>query len=266
VVAAGPLTNFLIALLILMGFALAYGDNRTPSVVGSVLKGSAAEKAGLQPGDRITAMGGRSMETFEDLVFYVQGRGGERVHVDFLRNGRTMASDAVIGREHYKDQFGNEIDRDLLGVGPAEPVLVQVGPLEAPGVAFRQLGELIRATGEGLGQLVSGRRSIKEMGGPVRIAQISGQQMSLGLPNFIWFVAMISINLGFINLLPVPMLDGGHLLFYAIEAVRRRPVTPDIQEWAFRGGLAAILALVVIVTFNDLNAVGLWKHLAGLIG
>lgn len=266
VVAAGPVANFVIAFLILMGFALIYGDNRTPAVVGSVMKGSAAEQAGLRPGDRITALGGRAMDRFEDMVFYVQGRGGERIRVDYVRNGAAMAGETVIGKVHYKDEFGNEIDRDLLGVGPADPVLVRVDVLEAPGVALRQLGDLVRVTGEGLGQLVTGKRSIKEMGGPVRIAKISGEQMTLGAPAFVWFIAMISINLGFINLLPVPMLDGGHLLFYAIEAVRRRPVTPDIQEWAFRGGLAAILALVVIVTFNDLGAVGLWKQLFGLIG
>lgn len=266
VVAAGPLTNFLLAFLILMGFVLAYGENRTPSVVGSVLAGSAAEKAGLKPGDRITALGGQSMTTFEDLVFFIQGRGGDKVRVDFVRNGAAMSSDTVIGKEHFKDQFGNEMDRDLLGVGPADPIVTPVGLLRAPGVAFHQLGEITRMTASGLGQLLTGKRSIKEMGGPVRIAKISGEQMSLGLPNFIWLIAMISINLGFINLLPVPMLDGGHLLFYAIEAVRRRPVTPDIQEWAFRGGLAAILLLVVVVTFNDLDSVGLWKQLAGLIG
>jgi len=266
VVAAGPLTNFLLAFLILFGLVLAYGDNRTPSVVGSVLKGSAADHAGLQPGDRITALGGRSMDTFEDLVFYIQGRAGEKVRVDFVRGGAAQASETVIGKEHVKDRFGNEGDIGLLGVGPAQSSFVRVGVLEAPGIAFRRLGDLVRLTGEGLVQFVTGKRSIKDMGGPVRIAKISGEQMSLGVPNFVWLVAMISINLGFINLLPVPMLDGGHLLFYAIEAIRRRPVTPDVQEWAFRGGLAAILALVVIVTFNDLGAVGLWRQLAGLIG
>jgi regulator of sigma E protease len=138
--------------------------------------------------------------------------------------------------------------------------------LEAPGVALGRIREIVRLTGETLGQLLTGQRSIKEMRGPVGMAAISGQQLTLGWTSFIGLVALISINLGFINLLPVPMLDGGHLLFYAIEAVRRRPVTPQIQEWAYRGGLAAILTLFLVVTFNDFGSVGLWKHLAGLIG
>jgi len=104
------------------------------------------------------------------------------------------------------------------------------------------------------------------LGGPLRIAKVSGEQMTLGWPAFVGLVALVSINLGFINLLPVPMLDGGHLFFYAIEAVRRRPLEPHVQEWAFRGGMAALLALMLLVTFNDLGAFGLWKGIAGLIG
>jgi regulator of sigma E protease len=266
VVAAGPVTNFILAFLILMGLALAYGDNRTPSTVGLVEPSSAAQSIGLQPGDRITAIGGRSMSTFEDLLFYVQGRSGEQVRIEFNRGGTAMARDVTIGRAHVKDANGNEPNIGRLGIGPTQPVFVRVGVLEAPGVALRELGNLLRVTGEGLGQLLTGRRSVKEMSGVVGMAGVSGEQLSLGFAPFIWLVAFISINLGFINLLPVPMLDGGHLLFYAIEAVRRRPVTPQIQEWAFRGGLVAILALFVVVTFNDLDKVGLWQHLRGLIG
>ena len=107
---------------------------------------------------------------------------------------------------------------------------------------------------------------MKELGGPVKIAQVSGQQLALGPDALVFLIALVSINLGFINLLPVPLFDGGHLVFYAIEAVRRRPLEPAVQEWAFRGGLAAILALMLVVTFNDLSSVGLWKHVAGMIG
>jgi regulator of sigma E protease len=266
VVLAGPATNFFLALLILMGFALAYGDNRTPTTVAGVETGSAAAAAGLKAGDKITALGGRAVETFEDLAYYVQLRAGERVRIDFDRNGIAMANDAVIGKRHVKDKFGNEGDIGMLGVRAAQPAFVRVGVLEAPGVASRELWALVRQTGQGLGQLITGRRPIKDMSGVVGMVKFSGEQLSMGWPDFIWLVAIISINLGFINLLPVPMLDGGHLLFYAIEAVRRRPVTPAIQEWAFRGGLAAILCLFLVVTFNDLGKVGLWQHLAGLIG
>jgi regulator of sigma E protease len=111
--------------------------------------------------------------------------------------------------------------------------------------------------------VVTGTRSVKEMGGPLKIAQYSGQQASLGWLDFIWFMTLISINLGFINLLPIPLLDGGHLFFYLIEGVRRKPLRPETQEWAFRTGLAALLALMIFVTFNDLASFGILNRLGG---
>ena len=117
-----------------------------------------------------------------------------------------------------------------------------------------------------LGQVITGTRSVREMGGPLKIAQYSGQQASLGWLDFVLFMSLISINLGFINLLPIPLLDGGHLLFYAIEGVRRKPLRPEAQEWAFRTGLAMLLALMIFVTLNDLASFGLFGKLGGLIG
>jgi regulator of sigma E protease len=121
-------------------------------------------------------------------------------------------------------------------------------------------------TADGLKQIILGRVPLSEMGGPLRIAKISGQSFALGPAELVALIAFVSINLGFINLLPVPVLDGGHLLFYAVDAVRRRPVEPKVMEWAFRGGLIAILALMLLVTFNDLGSFGVWRNLAGLIG
>ena len=114
--------------------------------------------------------------------------------------------------------------------------------------------------------MLTGRRSVKEVGGFLKIAQVAGQQASLGAIQFISLLALLSINLGFINLLPVPMLDGGHLLFYSIEAVRRRPVSPRAQDWAFRGGLALLLGLLLFTTINDLASFGLFERLGRLIG
>ena len=119
---------------------------------------------------------------------------------------------------------------------------------------------------DGLGQILTGARSTKDLGGPLKMAQIAGQQASLGPFEFIQLLALFSINLGFINLLPIPMLDGGHLLFYAAEAVRRRPVRERAQEWAFRGGLAFLLALLLFATVNDLSSIGLFDRLGRLIG
>jgi regulator of sigma E protease len=266
VVAAGPVTNFFVAIIILAGFAVAYGEVRTPAVVGAVEAGSPAALAGLHSGDRITALGSRPVDSFDDVVRFVQIRAGQQVRVDFARNGEQRSTNAKIGTRVVHDRFGNRSNIGRLGVGPTAGRVVPVSLLAAPGVAVRKTGEILGIMGDAIGQMVTGKRPLSELGGPLSIAKVSGEQLSLGAPSFVFLIALISINLGFINLLPVPMLDGGHLLFYAIEAVRRRPVEAQVQEWAFRGGLLAVLALMVLATANDLGALGLWKNLAGLIG
>lgn len=214
----------------------------------------------------MTALGGREVETFEDMVRFVKIRAGERVRVDYVRGDVPQSVEAIIGTQVQEDRFGNSYKVGLLGIAPGAPVIEPVGVLEAPIVAVNRTGQIVGMMVETIGQIISGRRSVKELGGPLSIAKVSGEQISLGTDAFVFLIALVSINLGFINLLPVPMLDGGHLLFYAIEAVRRRPVAPEAVEWAYRGGLVAVLALMLLVTFNDLGNFGLWRHLAGLIG
>lgn len=266
VVAAGPIVNLVLAVLILAGFAYGYGVDRTPAIVDSVVAGGPGAAAGLRQGDRIVAIDGRSIETFSDLARFAQLRPGEHVAMTVERGEGRVVQPLTIGIERQRDRFGNEFRLGRIGVASGTPVLAPVSLVEAPIAGMRMTGEIVRGTFDTLGQVISGRRSIDELGGPIRIAKISGEQLALGWAAFVWLVAMLSINLGFINLLPVPMLDGGHLFFYAIEALRRRPLEPRVQEWAFRGGLAAVLALMLVVTFNDLGAVGLWQRLAGLIG
>jgi regulator of sigma E protease len=266
VVAAGPFVNFVAAILILAGFALAYGDARTPAVVGQALPNTVAAKVGLQRGDRIVALGGRRVETFDDMVRYVKIRPGERVRIDLSRGDVARSVEATIGTLEQQDRFGNVYRVGLLGIAPADPVIVPVSPLEAPVIAVRRTGEIMTMMVETIGQVISGRRSMKELGGPLQIAKVSGEQITLGASAFVFLIALVSINLGFINLLPVPMLDGGHLMFYAIEAIRRKPVPAEAQEWAYRGGFAMIVALMLTVTFNDLGNLGLWRGLAGLVG
>ncbi|KQM19900.1 RIP metalloprotease RseP [Sphingomonas sp. Leaf24] len=266
IVAAGPAVNLLLAVAILGGFAAAYGVDRTPATIGRVVAGSAAEHAGLQAGDQITAMGGRPIDTFAELSFYTVMRPDERVRVDYLRDDAPRTTDATIGAVRQRDRFGNEARIGRFGIERGVPVFAALPLWQAPGEGVRMVGTILRGTVDGLGQIITGRRSVEEMGGPLRIAKASGEQFSLGWPALVTFVAFVSINLGFINLLPVPMLDGGHLMFYAIEAVKRGPVRPRTMEWAFRGGLALLLALMIFVTVNDLGTFGVWRGLAGLIG
>ena len=270
IVAAGPAVNFLAAILILAGFALAYGDSHTPPMAHGVLANSPAARAGLREGDTIVALNGTAMDTFDDVARYVMIRPGERVRIDYRRGGRDGSANAIVGKDLLRDRFGNTIERGLLGVERGPMVIQPVGVAGAVPVALRQTGELVGMTVATLGQIVRGERSVKDMRGPVGMARAAGEQMTLGWTAFIFLIALVSVNLGFINLLPIPVLDGGHLFFYAIEAVRRRPVGPQAQEWAYRGGLLAMLALMLTVTFNDLGAAGLWQRLghglAGLIG
>lgn len=266
IVAAGPVTNFLFAILILAGFAWTGGKLVTPPVAGAIEAGSAAATAGLRPGDRIIAIDGRPIAVFGDIPMAVAHRPGEAMQVRLLSGGaeRTVALTPRLITE--KDPFGNTYQRAIIGLAPPPPELEPVSLIDAPAVGLHQTWQIVRQTGEVLGQFLTGRRSIKDMSGPVKIAEISGQAATLGLASLIFFIALISINLGFINLLPLPMLDGGHLLFYAYEAVRRRPAPIRVQEWAFRFGFAAVVTLMLVVTFNDLGSLGLWDGIARLIG
>jgi len=266
VVAAGPVTNFVVAILILAAFAVTYGRPSTEPVIGAVEKGTAAAAAGLQPGDRILSIGGRPVEGFTEIARYVTMRPAEPVEIGLERDSRRLELTVTTGVREEKDRFGNIYRVGVLGVRSGPAKFVPVSLWEAPLVGIRDTSRIIQMQIDGLGQIITGRRSVSELGGPLRIAQVSGERLALGLTEFVFLIALVSINLGFINLLPVPVLDGGHLLFYAVEAVRRKPVGPEVMEWAFRGGMVAILALMLLVTFNDLGAFGVWRNLAGLIG
>ncbi len=266
IVAAGPATNFLFAILILAGFAWAGGKLVTPPVAGGISAGSAAATAGLRTGDRIVEIDGRPIAVFGDISMAVAHRPGEAMQVRVVSGGSERMVELTPQLVKEKDPFGKDYERAIIGLAPPPQQLQPVTLLEAPMVGLHQTWQIVRQTGEVLGQFLTGRRSIKDMNGPVKIAEISGQAATLGLASLIFFIALISINLGFINLLPLPMLDGGHLLFYAYEAVRRRPAPPRVQEWAFRFGFAAIVTLMLVVTFNDLGSLGLWNGIARLIG
>ncbi len=259
IVFAGPFTNLLIAVLVFAAFAMAYGVRVTPPVIGEFAPESAAQAAGLQVGDRIVAIDGDRIEDFTDIAERVGLYPGRAITVVAERGGNSLTVPITLAATVEKDGFGGEAKKGLLGIRSIKPHLERVGPVRALGVAVSDTGSAMRMIVVGLTQIVTGERSAREMGGPVKIAQYSGQQLSMGWASFVWFTAMISINLAFINLLPIPVLDGGHLAMYAAEAVRRRPLGARSQEWAFRAGLAFVLALVLFVTFNDIASLPIFR-------
>jgi regulator of sigma E protease len=258
IVFAGPAVNFLLAIAIFAGFGLAFGEQVSPPVIDVVASGSPADKAGIKSGDKITTFNGQKIERFEDLVNEVIMVPNEAAELVVDRNGRLITTQVKIAERTEKDRFGNVYKLGQLGVARQKVEYRDVGILEAPIVGMRATYNVLKQQIKGLGQIITGRRSVKELGGPLKIAKISGEAMSIGILAFISLAALISINLGFINLLPIPMLDGGHLLLYGIEAIRQRPATPQVQEWAFRAGFMVMIGFMLMVTFNDLASFGLF--------
>ena len=261
IVLAGPAANFILAILIFAGFFAAFGVPRTTPVVGMVAPKSAAARAGLQPGDRITSMAGEDIDNFMQIRRIASMNPGEKISVGIERSGLGSSIDVTLKEVVEVDGFGQKVRVGQLGIANPSAEFEHVSAFRLIPEATRHTAETTRAMAQGLWQIVTGRRSVKELGGPMKMAQIAGQQASLGVFQFVQLVALFSINLGFINLLPVPMLDGGHLALYTVEAVRRRPLGERAQEWLFRGGLAALLTLMLFTTFNDLGSFGLWNHL-----
>lgn len=252
IVLAGPMANLLVAVGIIAGFAMAYGVPNNPPVIGGFAPSSVAQAAGLRVGDRITAVDGAKVEAFKDISDRVLMLPEQTVRITALRDGKSIVVPVTLATDVQTDRFGNVLKRGFLGIAGGQIEYTRIGPVSAVAFGFDESLEIVRKMALGLKQIVLGERSVKEMGGPIKIAQFSGQSFSLGWQAFVGFAAMISINLAFINLLPIPTLDGGHLAIYAAEAVRRRPLGLRSQEWAFRTGLALVLGLVLFVTVNDL--------------
>ncbi|HEX8841899.1 MAG TPA: RIP metalloprotease RseP [Sphingomicrobium sp.] len=265
IVLAGPAANFVLAIIIFAAFFSFVGTPRT-NIVGAIAPKTAAAAAGLEPGDRILSVAGRETPTFDDIYNVVSVRPSETVAVTIERHDQVQRISVTLGTDEVQDASGQTFKRGLLGIFPSTKVSDAVPVYQAVPLAADYTWRLTRAIFDGLVQLVRGHVSVKQLGGPIKIAQVAGEGASLGALPFVQLLALLSINLGFINLLPVPMLDGGHLFFYAVEAVRRRPLSARALDWAFRGGLAVILALLVFTTINDLGSLGLWDRLQRLIG
>ena len=260
VVLAGPMANFLLAILIFAGvFSLVSAPETNE--IGRIQPRSAAAVAGFERGDRILSVAGQETRTFDEVRSLIETRPNQTVTIKFEREGVIQQIRVNVGTEWITDNKGQRTRIGLLGVSAAPVSIIRAVPMATQ--------QTVLITGwilEGAAKLIIGQGSREDVGGPIRIAQFAGQAASLGALPFAQLLALFSINLGFINLLPVPMLDGGHLFFYAVEAVRRRPLSARALDWAFRGGLAVILALVVFTTLNDLGSIGLWDRLQRLIG
>src|ERR1700712_594418 len=252
VVLAGPLTNLIVAIAIFASFNYLYGKIVASPVIAGFTQSSAARDAGLRIGDRIIAIDGQSITRFDQVRERVIPYPGHTIAVQAERAGQRVEVKVPIASHVDRDQFGNESHIGVIGIGSGKYQIVPVGPIEAVTLATDQSFGIVKLMVTGIKQIVVGERSVKELGGPIKIAKFSGEKLALGWPEFVYFAALISINLAFINLLPIPALDGGHLAFYAAEAVRRKPLGVRSQEWAFRTGMALVLALMLFVTINDL--------------
>ncbi|MGN7291309.1 RIP metalloprotease RseP [Rhizobium sp. SAFR-030] len=256
-VAAGPIANFILAIVIFAVLFTVYGKMVADPVVAEVRADSAAAEAGVLPGDRLVALDGAAVRTFDDVRRYVSIRPETAITVTVERDGQKLDLPMVPKRTETTDQFGNKVELGLIGVVTNEERghfrLVTYSPLQAVGEGVKETGHIITGTFRYIGNLVTGRMKPDQLGGPVRVAQASGQMASLGFAAVIQLAAVLSVSIGLLNLMPVPVLDGGHLVFYAIEAVRGKPLGAGAQEIAFRVGLAMVLSLMVFATWNDIS-------------
>ncbi|MBD2842185.1 RIP metalloprotease RseP [Erythrobacter rubeus] len=270
IVAAGPVANLLITIAIFASLFAVLGkptivaseDSRT---IGEFSETSVAEAAGMQVGDTIIAVDGVPVDDFDGIRGEIALYPSKDLTVTAVRDGVEREFAMTTERVEVSDSFGNTSVIGQIGVGPSggEYIIEQVGVLESVPLAFAHSWDVLEMMLTGLKQVVTGERSIKELGGPVKIAKYSGEQMSLGFVAFVNFAALISLNLAFINFLPIPALDGGHLAFYAAEAVRRKPVGPVATEWAYRTGIAVVLVFMVVVTVNDVTSLAFFGSLFG---
>jgi regulator of sigma E protease len=265
IVFAGPAANFVFAIVVLAILFALVGRPVTPAEVGEVQQGSAAEAAGLQPGDVIVTVEGAELESFEELQGIVRDAPGRPLAMEVRRDGELLQVSVTPRKTELEDRFGQTHQIGLIGISRSGVEFQRSNPALALYEGVAETGRLVVGTLSALGEMVIGSRTTEELGGPLRIAQMSGEIAKDGVVPVIWFTAVLSINLGLINLFPIPMLDGGHLVMYAIEAARGRPLNERSQELAFRFGLALVLSLMVFATWNDLVQLEVFEFFRGLV-
>ena len=256
IVAAGPLANFVLAIVIFAAVFTLFGKQITSARVDTVQPESAAAAAGFEPGDLVVAIDGRAIDSFIDMQRIVASSAGRTLEMTVDRGGVRVNLKAVPTLREVKDTFGNVQRIGVLGISrspaPGDVRTERVDPLTAVKMGMEETWFVIERTMSYLGGVVVGRESADQLGGPIRIAQVSGQVASVGLAALIHLAAVLSVSIGLLNLFPIPLLDGGHLLFYAIEAIRGQPLSERAQELGFRIGLAIVLMLMTYATFNDI--------------
>jgi regulator of sigma E protease len=265
VVSAGPMANFVLAVAIYTAVNLAVGVRTIAPRVGEVMPDMPAAAAGFKPGDVITSIDGWTIEGFEDVQRIVSINGARTLRFGVDRNGEKLVLEVTPLVREQKDSFGGVFRRGLIGITPSRaPEAIEakkVGPIEAFRLGLRETYTNVAQTLQGIGDIIARRQTADQMGGPILMAEVTAKVAELGIEPMLQWIAFISANIGFLNLLPIPVLDGGHLLFYAIEAVRRRPLSQRMQEIGFQIGIALVLMLMVYVNLNDLLRV--WRRLTG---
>jgi regulator of sigma E protease len=256
IVAAGPFANFVLAIVIFAALFMIFGKPSTSPRVDAVQPGSAAAAAGFQPGDLVLSIDGKAIDSFSDMQQIVSTSAGETLVFKVERGGTRVTLKATPALKEIKDRFGNVIRQGQLGItrspAPDDTHFQPVGPLKAVELGVQRTWFVVERTLSYIGGVVSGREAADQLGGPIRIAQVSGQVATEGLPSLFSLAAVLSVSIGLLNLFPVPLLDGGHLLFYAIEAARGKPLSDRAQEVGFRIGLAIVVMLMIFATYNDI--------------
>jgi regulator of sigma E protease len=242
--------------VIFAGVFMLYGKQTMSARVDSVQPDSAAAAAGFKAGDIVVAINGRPIENFTEMQRIVGASAGESLAVTVDRDGNQLVLTATPALKEVKDNFGNVQRIGILGISrsmaPEDLKLHPVAPPQAVVLAVQETWSVIERTLSYIGGVIAGREAANQLGGPIRIAQMSGQVASFGFVPLIQLAAVLSVSIGLLNLFPIPLLDGGHLLFYLIEGIRGRPLSERAQEVGFRIGLAIVLMLMIFATFNDI--------------
>ncbi|MCZ6720967.1 MAG: RIP metalloprotease RseP [Alphaproteobacteria bacterium] len=264
IVSAGPIANFILAIVLLSILFVTVGMRVTTPQVSDVVAGGPAEAAGIEPGDIVLSIAGRDIERFEDMVDIITRNPGVPLEIVVERDETQVALSVVPESVAQTDESGGTYEIGRIGVQGSSVIFERQDPATAVWLGARHTFIYSFEVLKAVGQMIVGSRSTEELSGPIRIAQFSGEMAKQGLPNLIFFTAVLSISLGLINLFPIPLLDGGHLFFYGIEAARGRPLGPRAQEMIFRFGFAVIVCLVGFVLYNDFRHLGIFDFVENL--